>query len=148
MSPPNATIFVYSLAVTSAKVPPVGLVRAVDRIRHHLRRLHQRSAPPPAVLLETILKAWVAQGITAAVQLGVADALADGPLRPDELARRIDANPDALNRLMRALVSEGIFRRTRDGRYALNALADGPVRLHYPGPDVEQDFGVARGGEP
>ena len=30
----------------------------------------------------------------------------------------------------------------------VNALADGPVRLHYPGPDVEQDFGVARGGEP
>jgi phospholipid/cholesterol/gamma-HCH transport system ATP-binding protein len=30
----------------------------------------------------------------------------------------------------------------------VNALPDGPVRLHYPGPDVEQDFGVARGGEP
>jgi DNA-binding Lrp family transcriptional regulator len=117
--------------VTSAKVPPVGLVRAVDRIRHHLRRLHQRSAPPPAVLLERILQAWVAQGITAAVQLGVADALADGPLRPEELARRVDANPDTLNRLMRALVSEGIFRRTRDGRYALNALAD-PLRTDAP----------------
>ena len=33
-------------------------------------------------------------------------------------------------------------------RQFVNALADGPVRLHYPGPDVEQDFGVARGGEP
>ena len=30
----------------------------------------------------------------------------------------------------------------------VNASAEGPVRLHYPGPDVEQDFGVARGGEP
>jgi hypothetical protein len=117
--------------VTSAKVPPVGLVRAVDRIRHHLRRLHQRSAPAPTVLLEAILQAWVAQGIAAAVQLGVADALADGPLRPEELARRVDANPDTLNRLMRALVSEGIFRRTRDGRYALNALAD-PLRTDAP----------------
>lgn len=78
-----------------------------------------------------ILNAWVAQGITAAVQLGVADALADGPLQPEELARRVDANPDALNRLMRALVGEGIFRRTRDGRYALNALAD-PLRTDAP----------------
>jgi hypothetical protein len=117
--------------VTSAKVPRVRLVRAVDRIRHHLRRLHQRSAPPPTVLLEMILNAWVAQGITAAVQLGVADALADGPLKAEELARRIEANPDTLNRLMRALVSEGIFRRTRDGRYALNALAD-PLRTDAP----------------
>ncbi len=78
-----------------------------------------------------ILNAWVAQGITAAVQLGVADALAGGPLPPEELARRVDANPDTLNRLMRALVGEGIFRRTRDGRYALNALAD-PLRTDAP----------------
>lgn len=75
-------------------------------------------------MLEMILGAWVAQGIAAAAQLGVADALADGPLRPDELARRVEANPDTLDRLMRALVSEGVFRRTRDGRYALNPLAD------------------------
>lgn len=75
-------------------------------------------------MLEMILGAWVAQGIAAAAQLGVADALVGGPLRPDELARRVDADPDALDRLMRALVSEGIFRRTRDGRYALNPLAD------------------------
>lgn len=114
----------YSHPVTPAKVPPAGLVRAVERVRHHLRRLHQRAVPPPAAMLEMILGAWVAQGIAAAAQLGVADALVDGPLRPDELARRVDANPDTLDRLMRALVSEGIFRRTRDGRYALNPLAD------------------------
>lgn len=75
-------------------------------------------------MLELILGAWVAQGVTAAAQLGVADALAGGPLRPDELARRVEANPDTLDRLMRALVSEGVFRRTRDGRYALNPLGD------------------------
>lgn len=67
---------------------------------------------------------WVAQGITAAAQLGVADALAAGPMSADELAQRVHANPDALGRLMRALVSEGVFCRRRDGRYALNALAD------------------------
>ncbi|MCV7287952.1 hydroxyneurosporene methyltransferase [Mycolicibacterium wolinskyi] len=114
----------YIHPVTTAKVPPVGLVRATERVRHHLRRLYQRTAPPPAVMLELILSAWVAQGITVAAELGVADALAGGPLRPDELARRVGADADALDRLMRALVSEGVFRRTRDGRYALNALAD------------------------
>ncbi|QRY47311.1 hydroxyneurosporene methyltransferase [Mycolicibacterium boenickei] len=110
--------------MTPAKVPPAGLVRAAERVRHHLRRLHQRAVPPPAAMLEMILGAWVAQGIAAAAQLGVADALADGPLRAEELARRVEANPDTLDRLMRALVSEGVFRRTRDGRYALNALGD------------------------
>lgn len=114
----------YSLAVTSAKVPPVRVARAVERIRHLLRRAHQRSAPPAAVMMEMIFNAWVAQGIAAAAQLGVADALAGGPLRAEELARRANADADAVNRLMRALVSEGVFRRTRDGRYALNALGD------------------------
>ncbi|MUL82627.1 hydroxyneurosporene methyltransferase [Mycobacterium sp. CBMA247] len=86
--------------------------------------MHQRAVPPPAAMLEMILGAWVAQGIAAAAQLGVADALSGGPLHPEELARRVDANPDTLDRVMRALVSEGVFRRTRDGRYALNPLAD------------------------
>ena len=30
----------------------------------------------------------------------------------------------------------------------VNALADGPVRMHYPGPGVEEDFGLARGDRP
>lgn len=110
--------------MTSTKVPPVPLVRAVERGRHYLRRLHQRTAPAPAVMLDMIFSAWVSQGVAVAAQLGVADALANGPLPVDELAQRVNANPDALGRLMRALVSEGVFRRKRDGRYALNALAD------------------------
>lgn len=75
-------------------------------------------------MLELIFQAWAAQGITVAAQLGVADALADGPLRIDELARRVRVDADALERLLRALISEGVFRRLRDGRYALNPLAD------------------------
>ena len=30
----------------------------------------------------------------------------------------------------------------------VNALADGPVRMHYPGPGVEEDFGAMRGDRP
>lgn len=75
-------------------------------------------------MLEKIFGAWVAQGIAAAADLNVADALTDGPLGIDELARRVGAEPDALGRLMRALVSEGIFVRRRDGRYGLNSLGE------------------------
>ncbi len=53
----------------------------------------------------------------------MADALADGPLTIDELAVRVDADADALTRLLRALIGEGIFTRRRDGRYALSAQA-------------------------
>nr|WP_244275500.1 acetylserotonin O-methyltransferase [Mycobacterium europaeum] len=74
--------------------------------------------------MELILNAWVAQAITSAADLGVADALADGPLSGEQLANRLGADPDALRRLMRALIGIGIFRRRGDGRYALTPLAE------------------------
>jgi DNA-binding transcriptional ArsR family regulator len=109
---------------TTAKVPPAKLARVVERVRHNLYRLHQRLTPAPAAMIEMILAGWTSQAITVAAQLGVADALADGPLTIDELATRVDADADALRRLLRALISRGIFRRRRDGRYELNSLAD------------------------
>ena len=63
----------------TSKVPPAKVARAVELARHHLSRLRHSSAPPAAVMLELILNAWVAQTITSAADLGVADALADGP---------------------------------------------------------------------
>jgi hypothetical protein len=73
---------------------------------------------------ELILAAWISQGITAAADLGVADALAGGPLPINELAGKVGADPDALGRLLRALISKGIFAQRDDGRYELTPLAD------------------------
>jgi len=108
----------------TAKVPPAKLARVVERVRHDLYRLHQRLTPAPAAMIEMILAGWTSQAITVAAQLGVADALADGPLTIDELATRVDADADALRRLLRALISRGVFRLRRDSRYELNSLAD------------------------
>jgi hypothetical protein len=109
---------------TTAKVPPAKLARAIECARHYLYRLHQRLTPAPAAMIEMILAGWTSQAITVAAQLGVADALAGGPLPIDELAARVDADADSLRRLLRALISRGIFRQRRDGRYELNSLAD------------------------
>ena len=84
----------------------------------------QPPTPPTAQLHELIFGAWTSQTITAVADLGVADALADGPLPIDELATRVGANPDALHRLLRFLISRGIFTRDGDGRYELTPLAD------------------------
>jgi hypothetical protein len=83
---------------------------------------------------EMILGAWMSQAITAAADLGVADALYDGSLPIDELAAKVGADPDALRRLLRVLISRGIFVRRDDGRYQLNAMAellrsDAPVSM-------------------
>ncbi|MGH3970517.1 MAG: methyltransferase family protein, partial [Mycobacterium sp.] len=118
------------------KAPRVKLARVVEWIRHHLSRLHQRLTPAPAAMMEMIIAAWTSQAITVAAQLGLADALVDGPLSLDELAARVGANADALRRLLRALISRGIFRRRHDGRYELNCLAatlrsDAPVSMAW-----------------
>jgi hypothetical protein len=121
---------------TTLTVPPAKLARLVEWSRHHLYRLHQRLAPAPAAMMEMILATWTSQAITAAAQLGVADALADGPLPIDELASRVGADTDALGRLLRALIGRGVFRHRRDGRYELNSLAstlrsDAPVSMTW-----------------
>jgi hypothetical protein len=120
--------------MTAVKAPPASLARVVEWIRHYLYRLNQRLTPAPAAMMEMIIATWTSQAITLAAQLGIADALADGPLTVDELTARVDANADALRRLLRALVSKGVFRHRRDGRYELNFLAetlrsDAPVSM-------------------
>lgn len=106
----------------SLKLSPVQLAHVVGFARHHVGRLHQRMAAPQDAMLEMITNAWVAQAITGAVDLGIADALVDGPLSADELAAAVNADADAVRRLLRALVGRGVFRQLRDGRFALNPL--------------------------
>lgn len=103
---------------------PVRLVRLSERLRYRLYRIHRKLAPPPVAMLELILATWTSQAIEVAAELGIADELAVGPLTGDELAQRVGADPDALRRLMRALISRGVFRQLGDGTYALNPLAD------------------------
>jgi C-methyltransferase len=106
------------------RVPPVSLARLVERARYRFYRAHQRLAPAPVTMIELILAGWMSQAIAAAVELGIADALAEGPLTAEDLAGRIGADADAVDRLLRALVSRGVFRRHSDGAYGLNPLAD------------------------
>src|SRR3984893_13658890 len=120
----------------TTRVPPAKLARAVEWIRHYLYRLHQRLTPAPAAMMEMVIATWTSQAITVAAQLGVADALTNGPLPIEELATRVGTDPDALRRLLRALIGKGIFRHRRDGRYELNSLAgtlrsDAPISMTW-----------------
>jgi hypothetical protein len=54
------------------------------------------TAHPAETMQELVLAAWISQGITAVADLGVADALAAGPLPINELAGKVGADPDAL----------------------------------------------------
>jgi DNA-binding transcriptional ArsR family regulator len=119
---------------TTAKVPSVRAARFVEWLRHHLHRLDQRLLPAPAAMMELVVASWASQAVAVAAELGVADALAGGPLAIGELAGRVGADADALSRLLRALIGRGVFCLRRDGRYELNSLAatlrsDAPISM-------------------
>lgn len=86
--------------------------------------LDQQSSSPAKAMQGLLLGAWVSQTITAVADLGVADALTDGPLPLNELADRVGADTDALRRALRALISKGIFAQNDEGRYELTPRAD------------------------
>jgi hypothetical protein len=108
------------------------LVRAIDTVRSGLQRLQRILSPGGMSLLELGTGAWVTQAIYVAGKLGIADELAGGPLHAAEVARRVDANPDATFRLMRALASNGVLRQRRDGRFALTSMGKA-LRAETPG---------------
>ncbi|WP_371328117.1 hypothetical protein [Mycobacterium sp. 1423905.2] len=77
----------------SAKLPPARVARAIETARHHLAQLHRRLVPPPVAMMEMVVDMWAAQAIVAAADLGIADALADGPCRPTSSPPRSTPTP-------------------------------------------------------
>lgn len=80
--------------------------------------------PASAVLRDLVNGYQISQAIHVAATLGVADLLADGPKRSDELAADLSAHPGALYRLLRALATVGVFREEPGQRFTLTPLGD------------------------
>jgi DNA-binding transcriptional ArsR family regulator len=96
---------------------------ASDHTRDLLNRARRALTLPEVSVLELITGAWLSQAVVAAARLGIADALADGPRTLSELARALDADPEALARLLRCLAEHGLFAEQKDGRYTQTRLS-------------------------
>src|SRR3982074_1709926 len=76
-----------------------------------------RSDPPGASkLLDIIGGSWMSQATYVAAELRIADLLAGGPRRVDDLAKAAECHAPSLARLMRGLASLGICVEREDGR--------------------------------
>jgi O-methyltransferase len=78
--------------------------------------------------------------VRAAASLRVADHLVDGPVALDDLARRVEANPDALARMLRHLICHGVFAEPSPGTFALNEMAEFLRSDHPSGMRVSLDL--------
>lgn len=113
------------------KLPPPRLARAVESVRAGLHRVRCKMVPPFAGVLDLTMGFAVSQTIFVAARLGIADVLAAGPLTAGQIAERIDADPDAVHRLLRVLATQHIFRQRRDGRFEMTSMAE-PLRTDAP----------------
>ncbi|WP_328770684.1 methyltransferase [Streptomyces sp. NBC_00286] len=77
----------------------------------------QTAPPPPMRLRELVFGAACAAALRAAVRLGVADALGDGPMAVEDLAGAVKAEQGPLRRLLRALSCYGVFAERPDGTF-------------------------------
>lgn len=113
------------MSLTSAQEPaaPVAQPRATAQ------------GPPAAAsmnLLRMLTAPWIAQAVYAVAELGLADELAGGPRTVIDLAAAVDADPDALYRIMRTLSAQGVFKETEPRLFELGELG-GYLRSDVPG---------------
>src|SRR5271169_987299 len=92
---------------------------------------------PQLYVRDLLMSFVVSRALQVAAELGLADALADGPKDRDALARDVGAQADTMNRLIRSLASFGIFRQLPDGRVANTARSE-CLRSDVPGSVREQ----------
>lgn len=82
------------------------------------------SEAPSLRLLEMLDGYRAVQALYVAAQLGIADRLADGPKRSDQLSSAIGAHERALHRLLRALTSLDVLQEKDDGAFALTEIGN------------------------
>jgi len=117
------------------KLPPVWFIRALNSFRSGLLNLHRTTFPPNVVMYERFTSFWVLAAIRVASELDIAGILGKQPLSIEQLSERTGSDPQALFRMMRALSSEKIFKRTKDGLYKntklSKVLTEGKGSLRY-----------------
>jgi ubiquinone/menaquinone biosynthesis C-methylase UbiE len=70
--------------------------------------------------LDRFQTAWLTHALYASIQLDVPDAIDDRPVTADDLAKKLNADPSALYRLMRALAANGYFQESSEGFFSHN----------------------------
>jgi hypothetical protein len=79
---------------------------------------------PEEVLWDFLRGAMMTKALAVVADLGVAEALADGPRPVGDLAREAQVDTDALHRLLRALASDGVFAEEEPGVFRLTESAE------------------------
>lgn len=118
-----------AVALPVPAAPPVGAVRAGQRIQRALQNLVHKLAPPQFTLMGIVSDRWRADALAALARLDVPDAIGAGARTADDLAAELRLHPGALYRVLRALARDGLLDEA-GGRFSLNNLSRPLLRDH------------------
>ena len=78
--------------------------------------------PARAAIAQLMAGKQIAFSLAGLARLGVADYMSNEPVSVEVLARKVDAQPDALFRVMRLLASVGVFEQFPGRQFALTPI--------------------------
>jgi len=78
--------------------------------------------PSRAVIVQLMAGKQIAFSLAGVARLGVADYMSEHTVAVEVLARKVDAQPDALFRVMRLLTSVGVFEELHGRQFALTPV--------------------------
>ncbi len=116
---------------TIPKAPPTGIVRFAQRLQRRIASFAERMSPPPFALLDLVMSRWAGEALSAITELGVPEALAQGPREVGELARELDLHEQSLYRTLRALSRAGLLAEGPTGTFALTEMTR-PLLANHP----------------
>jgi 2-polyprenyl-3-methyl-5-hydroxy-6-metoxy-1,4-benzoquinol methylase len=93
-------------------------------LRHGLRRLHDKCAPPELVLMEHATAFWRAAAVLSANELKLADALTHQPLSLEDWATNTNVSKEHLRRLAQCLMPLGYFEKDHNGLFRNSPLSN------------------------
>jgi hypothetical protein len=82
-----------------------------------------QAAPAHVGMFQLLTGMFIGGAVAVLAQLGVPDLLEGGAKSAEELAPQINADPDALYRLMRATASVGVLCESPDGKFCQTPLS-------------------------
>ena len=92
----------------------------------------QPEVPPQQVMLQLISGFWISRAIYVVAKLGIPDLLVSSPKTSQELANATGTHAKSLQRIMRALLSVGVFAEGPNRSFALNPISE-TLRTNVPG---------------
>ena len=104
----------------------VGAVRRFAKLARFgawLQNLPNKLVPPPFRLVQIGAAYWQSRALYVAARLDIATVLADGELTAEEIAARVQAQPDGIYRLLRMLAAIGVFEETAPQRFRNSKLS-------------------------